>query len=245
MPIGSTQAFVLSTTPLNEQDKLVSLLTAEKGILKAVAPGSLKAGNRFGALLELFTEGDFFYYWKENKEIITISKGEIINSHFNLVSDSTNIFYFYMISEVLLKFVPANQRDKRIYRLIASIIKSRENGTDMAQLLLYFLVWILRIEGMMFDPQVCYNCFCKDIRMAWLKTDFRGILCQKCRTSEKFMLKNEELQYIKWTESNSPSHLNSWNKKIDEAKLIRIFIKKIEHHGECAFKSSLYLSQFK
>ena len=56
MPIGSTQAFVLSAAPLNEQDKLVFLLTVEKGILKAVAPGALKAKNRFGALLELFTD---------------------------------------------------------------------------------------------------------------------------------------------------------------------------------------------
>ena len=174
------------------------------------------------------TEGDFFYYWKENKELITISKGEIINSHFNLVSDSSNIFYFYLISEILLKFVPASQRDKKIYRLIASIIKSREDGTDMTQLLLYFLVWILRIEGMMFNPRVCYNCFCRDLQMAWLKTDYRGILCEKCRTDEKLMMKNGELQYLKWTESNSPGHLDSWNNKIDEAKLIRIFLKKIE-----------------
>jgi hypothetical protein len=112
-------------------------------------------------------------------------------------------------------------------------------------LLLYFLVWILRIEGMMFNPQVCYNCFCKGIKSAWIKTDFRGILCEKCRTNEEFMLKNEDLQYLKWTEWNSPGYLNSWHKKIDEAKLIRIFTKKIEHHGECTFKSSLYLSQFK
>ena len=163
MPIGSTQAFVLSTSPLNEQDKIVHLLTADRGIIKAVAPGSLKSGNRFGALLELFTEGDFQYYWKENKEMVTISKGDIINSYFNLISDPENIFYFYLISETLLKFIPFNLRDKRIFRLVASIIKGRVKGINMNLLLLYFFVWILRIEGMMFNPGICYNCFQKSI----------------------------------------------------------------------------------
>ena len=48
MPQASTRALVLSATPLNEQDKLVWLLTSNRGMLKAVAPGAAKLKNRFG-----------------------------------------------------------------------------------------------------------------------------------------------------------------------------------------------------
>lgn len=245
MPIASTRAFVLGSNVFNEQDKLVHLLTVDRGILKAVAPGSMKVRNRFGSLFELFTEGEFHYYWKENREMVTISRGEIVNSYFNIVSESKNIFYFSLISEVLLRFVPYNNKDEKIYRLVVSILKHRKKGIEMDQLLLYFFIWILRIEGIMFNPGICYNCFDKNIQTAWVKTDFRGTLCQKCRTDENFVLKKQELEFIKWTETHSPEDLGFWKGKIDIAKIIRLFKQKIENHAECSLKSSIYLPEFK
>lgn len=245
MPNASTRAFILGTTVFNEQDKLVHLLTVNRGTLKAIAPGALKNQNRFGALLELFTEGDFQYHWKEDKEIITLSKGDIVTSNFNMVSNPGNIFYFYMVAEVLLKFVPYNHRDKRIYRLVRALLESREKDTPMDMLLLYFLIWILRIEGMMFNPGVCHNCFEKNIHRAWIRTDFRGILCPTCRTNENLSLAADDLQFIRWTEKHAPKDLDAWNDKIDNAKLIRTFKQKIEHHGEISLKTTQYLSEFR
>ncbi len=158
MPQASTSALVLSTSPLNEQDKLVCLLTANHGLLKAVAPGAAKMKNRFGSLLELFTAGDFFYYWHEEKELATLSKGEIRQSFFAVVSAAENVFYFYLIAEIVLKFIPQNQRDDRLYKLLLAILRGRENKFAMDWLLLYFLVWFLRNEGLLFNPERCANC---------------------------------------------------------------------------------------
>jgi DNA repair protein RecO (recombination protein O) len=245
MPIASTQAFVLGNSPLKEQDRLIHLLTMNRGILRAMAPGSLKFKNRFGSLFELFTEGEFHYYWQENKDLITISKGEILHSYFNIVSDPQNIFYFYLAAEVFLKFIPFYQKDNRLYRLLQAILLHRQEGVEMNLLLVYFLIWVLRIEGMMFDPRLCYNCFAKNIQQAWIKQDFQGILCPQCKTTETLMLVDEELGFIKWTGKNSPKGLGEWKEKIDIAKLVRAFTRKIEYHGECSLKSSQYLSEFR
>lgn len=245
MPTASTQAFILASMPFNEQDKLVHLLTEKRGILKAIAPGSLKSKNRFGALLELFTQGHFFYYWNEEKELITLSKGEILTSYFNTVSLPENIFYFYLISEIILKIIPFQQKDERIFRLVNSVLKNRKAGIRMDLLLLYFMIWILRIEGMMFNPQICYNCFSKNIQTAWLKKNFRGILCPDCKSTEKFKLNHEELLYIQWTQNNPPDGMQGWAEKINTTKLIQIFISKTENHAECSFKSKRFLPQYK
>lgn len=244
MPIDATRAFVLGTLPFNEQDKLVHLLTNDRGILKAIAPGALKNKNRFGSLLELFTEVEFQYYWKEEKELITLSKADLVKSYFHMVSDPGNIFYFYLLAEILLRFVPHNYNDNRIYRLVRVFLENRAEGIDINLLFLYFLVWILRIEGMMFDPGICHNCFAKDIRQAWMKTDFRGILCSQCKTNENIMLNGSDLQFLAWTEKHAPKELEIWKEKIDCAKLIRIFKQKIEYHGEFNLKTSQYLPEF-
>jgi len=56
MPTSSTKAFVLSSVPFGEQDKLVQLLSENWGILKGIAPGAQKVRNRFGSIFELLTE---------------------------------------------------------------------------------------------------------------------------------------------------------------------------------------------
>jgi DNA repair protein RecO len=245
MPIATTRAFVLGNSPFSEQDRLVHLITENRGILRGTAPGSLKVKNRFGSLFELFTEGEFHYYWKENKDLITISKGEIITSYFKIVSDAQNIFYFYLVADVCLKFIPYNNKDKRLYRLLHAILSERENGIPIDLLLLYFLVWVLRIEGMMFNPRVCSNCLDKNINQAWIRTDYRGLLCLNCKSTESQVIHTQELNYIHWTQQHPPKELQVWKQKIDIPKMIRIFTRKIQYHGECSLKSSQYLKEFR
>jgi len=245
MPYAVTPAFVLGFTPVKEQDKLVHLLTRDKGILKAIAPGALKFRNRFGSMLELFTENEFVYYWLEDKELVTLSRGEIIQSYFHLLSRPENIFYFYLVAEILLKFIPFAHPDQRLYRLVDSILKGRLTGIDMDLLLLYFLVWVLKIEGLMFGVEACQNCRQTGLKDAWIRTDFRGILCPQCHTDEPFMLDADDLQFLRWSQKHAPKDLPLSPGKIDRARLIRIFKKKIEFHGEFSLQCAQYLPQFR
>jgi DNA repair protein RecO (recombination protein O) len=232
MPQASTLALVLSNSPLKEQDKLVTLLTKENGLLKAVAPGAAKLKNRFGSLFELFTEGEFQYYWREDRELVTLVKGEIRKSFFPLVSAAENVFYFYLLAEIVLKSIPANQGDTRIYNLLQAVLRGREKHLAMDWLLLYFLVWLLRSEGLLFNPRRCANCSGRGFDRAWLRSDYRGLLCPACRGSERLMLDHEELDYIAWTATHSPADCEAWAGRFVPAGLIRVLTGKIEYHGK-------------
>ncbi len=245
MPQASASALVLSAMPLNEQDKLVCLLTSNQGLLKAVAPGAAKMKNRFGSLLELFTNGDFFYYWHEEKELATLSKGEIKESFFTVVSAAQNIFYFYLIAEIVLKFIPPNQNDDRIYKLLLAILHARKNKLAMDWLLLYFLVWFLRSEGLLFNPERCANCSITGLNRGWVRSDYRGLLCSNCKTNERLTLNREELEYIKWTQHHHPRDIAPWIGRFLPAPMIRMLIGKIEYHGEFSLQSNRYLPEFR
>ena len=245
MPQASTSALVLSTTPLNEQDKLVCLLTSNRGLLKAVAPGAAKMKNRFGSLLELFTAGDFFYYWNEEKELATLSKGEIRQSFFAVVSAAENIFYFYLLAEIVLKFIPLNQCDNRMYKLLLAILRGREGKLAMDWLLLYFLVWFLRSEGLLFNPGSCSNCSTAGMTRAWVRSDYRGLLCANCKSNERMTLDREELAYMNWTKNHPPQDAELWVGRFLPAHLIRLLVNKIEYHGEFSLQSSRYLPEFR
>lgn len=245
MPQASATALVLSSVPLNEQDKLVCLLTSSRGLLKAVAPGAAKIKNRFGSVLELFTAGDFHYYWQEEKELVTLTKGEIRQSFFAVVSAAENVFYFYLIAEIVLKFIPQNQRDDRLYKLLLAVLRGRENKLAMDWLLLYFLVWFLRSEGLLFNPGLCTSCTSTGLPRAWVRRDYRGLLCSQCRTDERLQLDREELAYIDWTRQHHPQDSEAWKGRFIPAALIRLLVGKIEYHGEFTLHSSRYLPEFR
>jgi DNA repair protein RecO (recombination protein O) len=246
MPQAHASALVLSSAPLNEQDKLVCLLTAKRGLLKAVAPGAAKMKNRFGSLLELFTAGDFFFYLNEEKELATLSKGEIKESFFNVVSSADNIFYFYLIAEIVLKFIHPNQHDERLYKLLLAILRGRREGQSaMNWLLLYFLVWFLRSEGLLFNPERCANCSATPLPRAWVRRDYRGLLCANCKTDERLTLGREELAFLHWTARHHPRQSGAWAGRFPPAAMIRLLVGKIEYHGEFALQSSRYLPEFR
>jgi DNA repair protein RecO (recombination protein O) len=243
MPQKQTKAIVLGSSPLREQDKLVVLLTEENGIVSAVAPGASKYKNRFGSVFELFTEGDFIYYEKETKELVTISRGDIITSNFFTVADSRVIFYFYLIAEVIRRFLPRKYNSKRVYNLIRSILESSTKTIPLLDLLLYFLVWILRIEGVLFRIGVCSNCLSKNLREVYVRDDFRGVLCGDCRSNEKICLSAGELRFVDWTKNNPSGSLIKFKPEIDRKKMVRLFVKMIEFHAEISLKTTSYFPE--
>jgi DNA repair protein RecO (recombination protein O) len=245
MPQASTLALVLSASPLNEQDKLVTLLTTDRGLLRAVAPGAAKIKNRFGSLLELFTEGEFQYYWREDRELVTLSKGEIKKSFFAVVSAAENIFYFYLLAEIALKSMQPDHCDTRVYNLLKAVLQARETGLAMDWLLLYSLVWLLRSEGLLFNPRRCSNCGAGGLDRAWVRSDYRGLLCSACRSGEPLALDREELDYIAWTANHAPERSASWAGRFAPAGLIRIMTGKIEYHGQFSLQARRYLHEFR
>ncbi|MBN2346393.1 MAG: DNA repair protein RecO [Candidatus Aminicenantes bacterium] len=245
MPQESAVAMVLSSAPLREQDKQVTLLTRENGLLKAVAPGASKLKNRFGSLLELFTEGEFHYYWREDREWVTLSKGEIRKSFFPVVSAAENVFYFYFLAEIVLQMIPVNHRDTRVYKLLSAILQARERGLAMEWLLPYFLVWMLRDEGLLFNPERCSNCRNGIRERAWLRDDYRGLLCPSCRRGEALVIGRQELEFIAWTKSAPPGQCAAWAGRFAPAPLIRLLTGAIEHHGEFTLQSRRYLPEFR
>jgi len=243
MPLESAKAIVFGSILFNEQDKIVHLLTSCEGIRKIVAPGSSKGKNRFGSLLELFTEGEFIFYTKEDRELSTLSKGDIITSYFETVSDPGRIFYFYLIAEIIMKFVPANFNTERIYKLLKSVLDSSEKKNDMKHLLLYFMTWILRIEGMMFETGKCNKCDTGSLAGAWVMSDFRGLVCRNCRNGETMELGQKGLEFIEWTKRNNTESALDNMSDDDYKNTFQVLKNKIEYHGEFSLNSCRYLTE--
>jgi len=151
MPIDQSEAIVLRSFNVGEQDKIVAFFSRDKGLLRGMAKGARKFGNRFGSSLEQMSLVRVFYYEKERKDLVTVSQCDLLESFFDVPKDfrtSCTLSYF---AELVEEFFPARAKEEVLFRLFLSVLRAIKAGGDIDFLSRYFEAWILQINGLLPD----------------------------------------------------------------------------------------------
>src|SRR2546429_8264214 len=87
MSLVTTPAVVLQTYRYSETSKVVRLATRDLGVHSAIAKGALRPKSRFGAGLELLSEGVAPLYYREARELHTLGAFDLVNLRRDLADD--------------------------------------------------------------------------------------------------------------------------------------------------------------
>ena len=183
MPLHETDAFVLRTFTLKEADKICLFFTREAGKLRGVAHGARRLRSRYGASLEPFTEVSLVYFQQENRELTSISNCEIIRSPFLAGVSSEKLAVYHYLSELIVEFLPDQEPNEKVYRLIGAILGALEQSATgpLMSAVRYFEIWLLRLSGFCPDWRECGLCG-KDLGRepgVWLTGDGMA-QCEAC-----------------------------------------------------------------
>ena len=183
MPLQETDAFVLRTHTLKEADKICLFFTREAGKVRGVAHGARRLRSRYGASLEPFTEVSLVYFQQENRELSSISSCDIVRSPFRAGMSSERLAVFHYLAELIAEFLPEQEANERVYRLIGATVRAIETET-VAPLLAaarYFEIWLLRLSGFCPDWRICALCESelRTVAAVWLSGEGMA-LCEEC-----------------------------------------------------------------
>lgn len=106
MPLVCTPAIILSTLRYSETSKIVRLATRELGVQSAIAKGALRPKSRFGAALQLLSEGQAQLYIKETRELHTLAAFDVGHVPVGLAADLDRYAMASALAEVMLRFAP-------------------------------------------------------------------------------------------------------------------------------------------
>jgi DNA repair protein RecO (recombination protein O) len=204
MPTDQAEAIVLRSFPVGDQDKIVALFCREKGLVRGIAKGARKFGNRFGSSLEPLTYVRVFYYEKERKELVTVSQCDIIESFFDAHRDyrkSCTLAYF---AELVEEFFPSRAKEESVFRLLLSTIQAIQAEGDLSLLTRYFEAWFLRISGLLPDLLKCKRCRKKLAEGGWLSPRMDGVYCPDCAPAKKEQVPTVMTQFLAWAQKNPP-----------------------------------------
>ncbi len=160
MPLHDTEAFVLRTFTLKEADKVCVFFTHDAGKVRGVAYGARKLRSRFGASLEAFTQVSLSYFQKENKELVSISNCEIIQSPFVAGISSERMGVMQYWAELIDSFMLDHEPNETVYRLILATLAAIQTADDSLLMTVsrYFEIWMLKLAGFFPDWRSCNVC---------------------------------------------------------------------------------------
>ncbi|NIM59148.1 MAG: DNA repair protein RecO [Candidatus Aminicenantes bacterium] len=204
MPLEQSEAIVLRSFNVGEQDKIVVLFSRDKGIIKGVAKGARKFGSRFGSSLEPLSLVKVFYYEKERKDLVTISNCDLVESFFEIQDDLQTSFTLSYFAELIEEFSPSRAKDDTLYRLLLTILNSLKGGGDLNFLTRYFEAWLLKINGVLPDLDKCKKCHKTLTDSGWLSPKKDGIYCSRCASYKKEAIKPELGSFVQWIKKNTP-----------------------------------------
>lgn len=183
MSLVTTPAVVLQTYRYSETSKIVRLATRELGIQSAIAKGALRPKSRFGAGLELLSEGEAQLYHRDTRELQTLAAFDIVTLRRELAADVGRFAGATALAEVMLRAAPeapmANAYDALIAGLDALAAAAPRAADAVALRAVWGLLGVLGFEpslaacvrdGVVIEP----NGF-----VAFSAAE-GGVLCPKC-----------------------------------------------------------------
>ncbi len=204
MPLEVTEAVVLKSFPVGERDKLVVLFSRDKGLLRGIAKGARKFGNRFGSSLELMSYVKVFYYEKERQELATISQCDLLESFFDLPKDFSLICILSYWAELIEEFCPSRVKEEPLFRLLLACLRALKKGGDRHLLTRYFELWLLRLSGLLPDLRCCRHCRRPITQPSWLSPKRDGVYCEACAPEKKDPVPSCLISFVSWSRTSPP-----------------------------------------
>ncbi|MCW2781901.1 MAG: repair protein RecO [Marmoricola sp.] len=184
MPLYSDEAIVLRTRKLAEADRIITLLTREHGVVRAVAKGVRRTSSRFGSRLEPFTHVD-----------LQLSGGTV-GRNLDLVTQAVTLAPFgsrisndydrYTAASVMLEtaerlVVEEREPSVQQYLLLVGALRAMTGGERRpSDVLDSFLLRSLAVAGYAPSFDGCARCGLEGPHKAF-NPAAGGMLCATCR----------------------------------------------------------------
>jgi DNA repair protein RecO (recombination protein O) len=151
MPLVTTPAIVLSSLRYSETSKIVRLATREHGVQSAIAKGALRPRSRFGAALQLLSEGQAQLLTKEHRELHTLAAFDLTHLHVRLAADLERYATASVLAEVMVRFAPPDPHPESYDRFCDALTLLEEAPARDVEALGFRLVWQL-VSVLGFEP---------------------------------------------------------------------------------------------
>lgn len=182
-----TKGIVIKAIDYKDSDKIVTIFSADLGLIRARVRGVKKAKAKLAFAVQPFAFIEFMLAAKGG--FYTVINATSIDQFFNITLDFDNYVFMLGCLEVCEKTVKENDVQNELFLLLLNSLKEVcYSGTNSMNIFIKFMIESLKILGFNLELETCACCGEKlSDKMFPFSYDYNGMLCPKCSNRNEFL----------------------------------------------------------
>jgi DNA repair protein RecO (recombination protein O) len=188
MGLYRDEGVVLRTYRLGEADRIIVLMTAGRGKVRAVAKGVRKTASRFGGRLEPASHVSLLLY--EGRQLDVINQAEAVEQFKGIRDDLTRVSDALALLEAVDQVAQEGKPDRRLFDMLVGALRTLAQQPSPSPLLVAGFYWkLLALEGSAPLLDSCVRCGRRTagddgddgVEVVALDTIEGGVICRVCQ----------------------------------------------------------------
>ncbi len=176
-------AIVLRRINLGETDKILTLLTREKGKLSAVAKGARRPASRLVGATELFGHCRMLLAVGQNLDVVT--QVEVRNAFPRIRNSLEKIAAASYMTELVDHFTEERLPHEEVFDLLLTGLTVLDALDDPGLIATAFTLQLLAASGYTPSLSECARCHNRDVEFTGFSPVLGGVVCRTCRLAVK------------------------------------------------------------
>lgn len=179
------KGIVIREVNVGEADKIITLLTKQKGKIKVSARGARRPKSSFAAGTQFLSYSDFMLF--SGKDMYSLNSCDIIEPFYEIRNDMEKLTYAAHFVELINDTVQENQPAGKVVQLFLNTLHMLAKTNKQPELLArIFELRLLTIDG--YTPYIrgCAVCGRDDCESYSFSFQKCGLICKGCSVQEPF-----------------------------------------------------------
>ena len=181
MALYGTEGVVLGARSWGEADKVMTIFTRERGLVRAAAFGCRRPRSPLAGAMQMFVHADLQF--AEGGRLETVKTASVRAHHAKLSLDLTALAYATFVAEVIREFMPEGIADEAFFDRLSAILTAFETRNPRVTALAAALQ-TLAAAGLQQNYERCLHCGTEIDGDAFFLAREGGALCADCRTED-------------------------------------------------------------
>ena len=192
MSTYQTPAIVIGRHNFGEADRIMVILTPERGVIRAVAKGVRRIKSKLAGHLELFCQSDLMLVEGRNLDILTSAR---LQHHVSVTNDYDCMKLAYLVAEMVNKLGSEGEHPG-LYELVQQTLRALEEGTASDTLELWFKIRLLDTLGYRPELGACIVCGTADPHKSYrFNQEQGGIVDQGCAQAGNMPMSHDHIKF--------------------------------------------------
>ncbi len=187
-----TDAFVLSSIPFKDYDRIVTLFSKEMGQIKVFVNGANRPKSNKLALSEPLTYASYLLR-KKRGDFYTFIEGKLLDPFLGLRDSYEHLTAGFDLLHAILKSQVEQYPSADLFSLLKSYLKQMVSSKDPKVLVSSFYLKVLLFEGCLTLKSQCSRCHKKPSHLYFC---FKDYFCKECAPVRNLVFSSEELKTV-------------------------------------------------